>query len=569
MVVHYHRGGVHFVLKIFQLRGSVFPFAFMVAFPNALLTVAIKILVEQASWDYAGRMPLEDSAVWSGFSFLVGFLIVFRTSEAYGRFWSGCTHLHKMRAEWFDACASTIAFCKHSDAPHKQIVLFQHLLVRLFSMLHAMALAEIEDNGGEDHDPESVNALGFPVLDLGSIDEASLASLRTSVGKVELVYQWVQQTIVEQIKTGVMSIPPPILSRAFNELANGMVEFHEALKLSDIPFPFPYAQTCDSLLLMHWLAAPFVVAQWVSAPWWAACFSFMQVFILWTLNGIAVEIENPFGLDPNDIDGCEMQVEMNAWLSQLIAPAQSRTPELTAEAKNFLASPLVAAKSLHRLGSFQEIWTDLESETAPTTTIGRGNAKIARSQSNLSGAGVERKVSKGKESGGKDMFGRRRPSRRQSDPQIQVEQLEADDGDDTLSFKAGERLQCRRGPPKAEGDFGREASRNSRNSGESRAHPPSAFMSEATDTAGQEKAETIVAVRPDEMADASTGESFKDVFGSNSGQHHDMESKHSLRSIASSMKDAPLPGMPDARRSFCSPPASEPPLINGLPNSLP
>merc|ERR1719265_2055108 len=91
---------------------------------------------------------MNNNAIWGGFSFLVGFLVVFRTSQAYSRFWEGATQTHKMGAEWFDACSSLMAFCKHSDADREIILKFQNLLVRLFSMLHAAALGEIEDCGG-------------------------------------------------------------------------------------------------------------------------------------------------------------------------------------------------------------------------------------------------------------------------------------------------------------------------------------------------------------------------------------------------------------------------------------
>mmetsp|Transcript_33843 Transcript_33843/g.79099 ORF Transcript_33843/g.79099 Transcript_33843/m.79099 type:complete len:588 (+) Transcript_33843:176-1939(+) len=577
MVVHYRRGGVHFVLKVFQLRGSVFPFAFMVALPNALLTSIIKIIVEEADWQDV--LPLDDSAVWSGFTFLVGFLIVFRTSEAYGRFWSGCTHLHKMRAEWFDACASTIAFCKFSDSEQMKtkIMLFQHILVRMFSMLHAMALAEIEDSG--NHDPESVTALGFPVLDLGSIDEETLSVLRESEGKVELVYQWVQQVIVEQIKTGVLSIPPPLLTRAFNELANGMVEFHEALKLSDIPFPFPYAQTCDCLLLMHWVAAPFVVAQWVSAPWWAFSFSFMQVFILWTLNGIAVEIENPFGLDPNDIDGCSMQVEMNAWLSQLVKPAQQRTPTLTAEAERSLAHPLKAQKTLQRMGSFQEMWTDAD-EQLPVSTImssrrHQAPQNLVRSTSGNSSASMtwsSRKPDKAKQEGAsmgfkwmtaqlsERVFKKSRPS--------QINAAEQSTGNHSGSPT---RTRSRSHDGDADGscspdEVNRRPSNNSRTS-----------RRLSRSGSGHKEKQVFVVHPPEEQADVQVLRSSDlerpsihpdSSFSDGALLATSERSSRSLRTAGKSSdptaQDAPLPGVPDGRRSECSPPLTEPPMIGGL-----
>merc|ERR1712217_367731 len=107
-----------------------------------------------------------------------------------------------------------------------------------------------------------------------------------------------------------------------------MVAFHDALKISYIPFPFPYAQTCDCLLLVHWIMTPFVTAQWVTSPIWAGVFVLIQVFILWSLNLIAEEIENPFGHDDNDLNGQDMQKEMNRHLLLLLQTDTIRTPEL-------------------------------------------------------------------------------------------------------------------------------------------------------------------------------------------------------------------------------------------------
>merc|ERR1712046_94535 len=101
------------------------------------------------------------------------------------------------------------------------------------------------------------------------------------------------------------------------EIANGMVAFHDAMKISYVPFPFPYAQTCDALLILHYVVVPFLTAQWVSNAWWGVLFCFIPVFCLWSLNLIAVEIENPFGTDDNDLDGHYMQEELNRHLSML------------------------------------------------------------------------------------------------------------------------------------------------------------------------------------------------------------------------------------------------------------
>eukprot|EP00929_Paragymnodinium_shiwhaense_P112018 TRINITY_DN8026_c0_g1_i1.p1 TRINITY_DN8026_c0_g1~~TRINITY_DN8026_c0_g1_i1.p1 ORF type:complete len:651 (+),score=93.66 TRINITY_DN8026_c0_g1_i1:245-1954(+) len=301
---------------------------------------------------------MRESAVWSGFTALVGFAVVFRSKIAYERFWAGATSTHQMRAEWFDACSAVIAFTKHSKEPEEKLRRFKHLLVRLFSMLHALALGEIEDSTSDDF--LDIEAFKLDLIDVGGIDDESLRTMMHCTSKVELCFQWIQQLIVENIATGVLSIPPPILSRVFQELANGMVQFHEGVKISTIPFPFPYAQTCDLLLMLHWLVTPVVITYWVEASVWACLFSFTSVFILWSLHTISVEIQNPFGQDANDLDEEGMQIEMNQHLLLLLKESTCKTPSL---------SPLAVVEDADNVsrelafrGSFCDAWKRFQQE---------------------------------------------------------------------------------------------------------------------------------------------------------------------------------------------------------------
>ena len=49
----------------------------------------------------------------------------------------------------------------------------------------------------------------------------------------------------------------------------------------------------------------------------------------WSLDYIAIEIENPFGMDANDIDGCHLQEQMNRHLILLISEDASILPTLS------------------------------------------------------------------------------------------------------------------------------------------------------------------------------------------------------------------------------------------------
>lgn len=348
-MINYKRGGRFFFQKICQVRGSVFPSALAIALPCAACTAGLRLLIDYGFIQNMGEEDsiLKNSACWSGFTFLVGFLIVFRTSQAYSRFWDGCTATHQMRAEWFDACSSLVSFCRYSKCCGELQLSFQHLLVRLFSMLHAAALAEIEDSTGDPEGGGTAQAFQYELLDVNAVDAESLKTVMECDSKVELIFQWIQQLLVDNISTGVLSIPPPLLSRSFQELSNGMVAFHDAIKIASIPFPFPYAQTCDALLLIHWLGTPIVLAQWVTSAYWGAVFSFMQVFIYWCLNMIAMEIENPFGNDPNDIDGQAMQAEMNRHLLLLMQRSTQRVPTLQPTTSSFSRESFYDAWKVH------------------------------------------------------------------------------------------------------------------------------------------------------------------------------------------------------------------------------
>lgn len=373
-MIRYNSEGFQMLFNLVKTEGSVFPKAIMISIPNALVSGLFVLFIYDvdaaAHFNKEQENIITNNAMWGGFSALVGFLVVFRTSQAYDRFCDGVAQTFKMGAMWFDACSSLIAFCKYSTAPEDQVLSFQNLLIRLASMLHATALGEMEAIEGDDINGYTrVHAFSMPLIDAGSINRECLQQVRDSEARVELIFQWIQQLIVHNIKNGVLSIPPPILSRSFQEIALGMVHFNEAMKISTVLFPFPYAQTCDMLLLLHWLVVPFVVSQWVTRPWWAFCFAFIQVFALWTLNLISMELENPFGSDPNDLDAELLQNEFNSHLCLLLRKESQLMPYLVnriQDLEEFTAATSRCERDESMCTSFTRIWQEM------------GDAKIAK-----------------------------------------------------------------------------------------------------------------------------------------------------------------------------------------------
>merc|ERR1711907_367011 len=97
----------------------------------------------------------------------------------------------------------------------------------------------------------------------------------------------------------VIKIAPPILSRVYNQLGNGIVNLNNARKITEFPIPFPLAQMITIMLLVHLCLTTIVCASSVSSTVWAGVISFVIVMAFWSINFIAVELEMPFGDDPN------------------------------------------------------------------------------------------------------------------------------------------------------------------------------------------------------------------------------------------------------------------------------
>lgn len=64
-----------------------------------------------------------------------------------------------------------------------------------------------------------------------------------------------------------IKIAPPILTRVYNQLGNGIVNLSNARKIADFPIPFPLSQMITVMLLFHWVVTAVVCATAVSALW--------------------------------------------------------------------------------------------------------------------------------------------------------------------------------------------------------------------------------------------------------------------------------------------------------------
>lgn len=322
-----------FCKLLFSFEGSVIPFAFKIALPCSLLAMSLKHFeITEALFHGPEALKIQPNA-YAAFSGLLGFLIVFRTSQAYSGYIMGSSHMHSCLMMWLDSAGSLMSFAAMNKEDPVAVTQFQHLIARLHSLLSGLALTELQDPG--DLEGLRTRLCQMEVLELMSLNNETLAALRHAENKVELVYHWIQMAVMEQSMGGVLSkTPPPLLVRSASSLVGGMIHFQICAKTVTLPFPFPYTQVTLYLLLCHWVITPFILATMTHSIYMAGLFTFLVVFIFWALFDIAAELQNPFGDDVNDLDVLTAQKTMNRRLCTVIAASSDLQVPLIDESVN-------------------------------------------------------------------------------------------------------------------------------------------------------------------------------------------------------------------------------------------
>eukprot|EP00927_Polykrikos_kofoidii_P074581 TRINITY_DN70593_c0_g1_i1.p1 TRINITY_DN70593_c0_g1~~TRINITY_DN70593_c0_g1_i1.p1 ORF type:complete len:588 (+),score=97.10 TRINITY_DN70593_c0_g1_i1:47-1765(+) len=299
----------------FRLKGSVLPSALKFAVPAGCVAYGVHFLLDTFDLREVGNLD-DGVVIWSQFNFVIGMLLVFRTNQAYRRHWEGATLLLQVRGEWFNATSSLISFCSHDPEKRKQVEEFQHKIVRLMSMLYCAGLQQVSVIADDR----------LEIIDPDGFDKESMYFLSRSADRCEVLLQWVQRSIVDNMSTGVVDIAPPVLSRVFQELSRGIVNMQNVRKIAEIPFPFPYTQMIVVMLTLYTVVAPIIAAHLCTHAWWAAVITFVCMLALWSIDYIAAEIERPFGDDFNDLPLANMMKDLNGSLRTLLLARVQQPP---------------------------------------------------------------------------------------------------------------------------------------------------------------------------------------------------------------------------------------------------
>eukprot|EP00568_Trieres_chinensis_P004320 CAMPEP_0183302134 /NCGR_PEP_ID=MMETSP0160_2-20130417/8027_1 /TAXON_ID=2839 ORGANISM="Odontella Sinensis, Strain Grunow 1884" /NCGR_SAMPLE_ID=MMETSP0160_2 /ASSEMBLY_ACC=CAM_ASM_000250 /LENGTH=588 /DNA_ID=CAMNT_0025464865 /DNA_START=62 /DNA_END=1828 /DNA_ORIENTATION=- len=220
-----------------------------------------------------------------------------------------------------------------------------------------------------------------PMPVIGGVSEQEIAFLQKARGpsaKVQLAWSWLSEFIIREQLAGTLgAVGPPIISRIFQFLSDGMIFYNHARKIMFIPFPFPSAQLSAFFVLIMVPTIPLLMGQYTNEPWLGAALTFLTVTCLVGLHEVARELENPFRNMPNELPVVTLLAMFNESLITMYSgyhPDHFWDPDVYNKDKELNGEPVPATPETAKEG------VEVELETSEQLRISRSMLEALQDQ---------------------------------------------------------------------------------------------------------------------------------------------------------------------------------------------
>jgi predicted membrane chloride channel (bestrophin family) len=154
-----------------------------------------------------------------------------------------------------------------------------------------------------------------PFRVIGDVSDAEVEMLQAARGplaKVALCTMWLEEFICREYMSGSTGkVSPPIISRLFQFISDGMLGYNHARKIAYIPFPFPHAQITSFFVLVVMCLIPVLMLSYLDNEAFGFVLNFLTVLCFSGLHEVSRELEAPFMNAPNDIPLNNFQAQFN------------------------------------------------------------------------------------------------------------------------------------------------------------------------------------------------------------------------------------------------------------------
>ncbi len=140
---------------------------------------------------------------------------------------------------------------------------------------------------------------------LGGVSDREVDLLQQARGpqaQLALCTLWLREYIGrEHLGGSTGGIAPPLVTRVYQNLAEGQNRYNQCRKVAYIQFPFPHAQLTTFFLLVSLFVFPLLYYAYVSDAVVACLLNFTTVACFQGIHEVARELEDPFYQFPNDL----------------------------------------------------------------------------------------------------------------------------------------------------------------------------------------------------------------------------------------------------------------------------
>lgn len=262
----------NWVKIILSVRGSVLPrLTVRMLLAGAIGGIALAI----DKWNDFHIEPTAHALI----GVALGLLLVFRTNASYDRFWEGRKLVGRLVIAARDLMRQVVTYVDDVDG-------HRHHLRRKIIAYYYLAVQRLRE---ED--------------DLSELDEVLTAQERVLLEDVshrpQVVATWISARLARMVEHHEAHVTELRLNRMDQTLS----EMNEALagceRIRFTPVPFAYAQHIKVFLALFCYTAPFAMVH--GMVWWTPVAAAVLALALFGIDEIGVEIEDPFGDDPNDL----------------------------------------------------------------------------------------------------------------------------------------------------------------------------------------------------------------------------------------------------------------------------
>jgi len=333
---------------LLHMKGVLFPRLLPVMILGGVLAgLVASEEVDVMDWceDDDGNRLFEHPYAFQLFGLVFGYMSVARLNISINRYFEGVTNIKVMHSKWGDAALQIVVFDRLTD---DNMSLYDEPfcmhIMHQFKQLSALATIFLHGEAMKRPTPPAEkrqkSKMPIPLGEVGrrpsTLDHAvhvvkaeskALAhgmaeALHTHEDMIELHAQFnaaeleyfdgvhslveaqisrILRSITTRHQAGGVKAPPPIVSRVFQELSNGVLAYNNACKMKEVPVPFALVHFGAVLLAFFNFTAPVVIACFTGNLAMSIVSAIIVVSGFSALWLVANELEDPFGYDANDM----------------------------------------------------------------------------------------------------------------------------------------------------------------------------------------------------------------------------------------------------------------------------